>query len=103
MQCISLPPLPPKHDFSHILPSCLRFTAESQQFQSNVVPQQVVVIQTNVYVKLFTPLSSSPREFFAMIARGFQNILKHAPAALILNVLWVVYIFQKGLHLSIFY
>ena len=37
-----------------------------------------------------------------MIARGFQIILKHAPAALILNVLWVVYIFRKGLHLSIF-
>ena len=36
-----------------------------------------------------------------MITRGFQIILKHAPAALILNVLWVVHIFRKGLHLSI--
>ena len=28
---------PPKHDFSHILPSCSRFTAESQQFHPKVV------------------------------------------------------------------
>ena len=40
---------------------------------------------------------------FAKIARDFQIILKHAPATLILNVLWVVYIFRKGVHLSIFY
>ena len=59
--------------------------------------------QTNVFVKPFTPLWSRPRGFFAaIIARGFQTILKHAPADLILNVLWVVYIFRKGLHLSIF-
>ena len=62
-------------------------------------------LQTNVFVKIFTPLplSSSPRGFFAMIARDFQIILKRAPATLILNVLWVVYIFRKGVDLSIFY
>ena len=60
-------------------------------------------IQTNVSWKYSPPLSSSPRGFFAKIARDLQIILKHAPATLILNVLWVVYIFRKGVHLSIFY
>ena len=38
--------LPPKHDFSHIFPSCLLFTAESQQFHLNVV-----LLHNNIWLR----------------------------------------------------
>ena len=41
-------------------------------------------------------LSSYNNYFFAIIAHGFQIFLKHAPAALILNVLWVVKVQHLG-------
>ena len=86
----------------------LREKSSWATWQGGWIFSRNVGLYSSVYKPTFrenihAPLSSSPRGFFAKIARDFQIILKHAPATLILNVLWVVYIFQKGVHLSIFY
>ena len=53
-------------------------------------------LQTNVFVEISPPpQSSSPRGSFAMLAREFQIILTLALAALILNVFWVVFFFER--------
>ena len=69
-----------------------------------------MVTNQRIRENIHLPLSSSPRGFFAKIARDLAtteiaplSYQWHAPATLILNVLWVVYIFRKGVHLSIFY
>ena len=60
-------------------------------------------LQTNVFIKISAPPpSSSAGGSFATIARDFQIIFSLALAALILNVLRVVFFFfREGLYLLI--
>ena len=76
----------PKHDFSHILPSCSRFTAESQQFHPNVV-----LLHNNPLVKEYFHQDSSTFEaaqcilFPILFAPIISQNRRHYKASHLLN------------------